>query len=159
MSRENTLAARVKAVNAANAYAMKLYPVLMDFFRPLLGQQILKVDGTLLKKIEAAMPAFPDSGVSQNRLHVYRNTSDYSLAWTVKTCESIEGASSCVYHEIAVYVGGLSGGTLKDFYAPPDLRSDYKVEDVKAARAAYEAAQRTADNLKSALHPFGVGDR
>ena len=35
------LIARVKAVNAAHQYAIELYPRLVDFFRPFVGQKSL----------------------------------------------------------------------------------------------------------------------
>ena len=38
MSHPNTLKARVKAVNAANDYANKLYPHLVAIFEPLVGE-------------------------------------------------------------------------------------------------------------------------
>ena len=154
MSHPNTLKARVKAVNAANDYANKLYPQLVAIFEPLVGEQVLKADGTLLAKYQKLLPDFPSS----NGLHVYKHSSDYSLAWCVKTCEQVEDHCTCVYHEVTVYIGSLSGKTLKEIDRPFEGKTDYTVADVQAARERYKEAKKAADEAKSALFPFGEYD-
>src|SRR5581483_4429100 len=104
MNATAALKAKVKAVNAAHKHAIVLHQALTEVFRPLVGQQVLKATGDLLQKVEKLLP--PNlTQVGLFGLHVYRHRSDYSLAWTVKTCEQIEGAGSCLYYEHTVYVG------------------------------------------------------
>lgn len=153
------LAAKVAAVNAANKLAVELYPKLREVFEPFVGQKIEKADGTLLAKIAKLMPEFPCTP----GLHVYKYGSDYSLAWCVKTCESSSGRTGdyqiANYHETMVYVGNIKNGVLVDFYKAPELRTDYTVEAVEAAREAYKKAKQAADDAQSKLHPFGEYDR
>lgn len=151
----NRLAAKVQAVNKANQYATTLYPTLVDIFRPLVGTKIIKADGSLLKKVQALVPDFHYS----TDLHVYRLSSSYSLAWVVKTCEPITEEGTCTYYEATVYVGSLDGDTLKSIYEHPFReKTDFTVEEIQAARTEYDKARKIAEDLKSALFPFGEHD-
>jgi len=152
------LEARVRGVNAAHAYALQLCPVLRERFAPLVGQKVLKNDGTLMAKYTNLLPEFPYS----HRLHVYKHTSEYSLAWTVKTCEVdvVEGTGHAYYYETTVYVGDLSNGVLTKITPHPYTgRTDHTVEGVVAVREEFEAARKVFDDARSALHPFGEYDR
>ena len=153
-SRLEKLTCKVGAINRANAYGKELYALLTPIFAPLVGKQILKVDGSLLAKYAALVPKFDYS----HALHVYRHTSDYSLAWTVKTCEPLP-PTSCMYHEAVVYIGDLSGQTLEKLSIHPfDLRSDYTVEEILLKRLDFEKAKKVLDEARSALYPFGEYD-
>jgi hypothetical protein len=147
------LEARIKAVNAANAYAMELYDTLSAVFAPLVGSKIEKVDGDLLARIKSQVPALPCTPA----LHVYRDRSPYSLRYVVKTCEVHQG--SAYYHEASVYVGDMRDGVLTKLCDRPDYRTDYTSAEVVANRAAYEAARKVYEDARSALHPFGEYDR
>lgn len=149
----NRLAARVKAVNAANRKAGEIYDTLAIRFAPYVGCKIEKADGGLLAKIVKGLPEFPYS----NGLHVYKYASNYSLVWMVKTCEVCDG-TAC-YHETGVYIGEMRDGVLLKLCNRPELRSDYTVEEVVANREAYEAAKKVADDAQGKLHPFGEYDR
>jgi hypothetical protein len=154
-TRVEKLTAKVAAVNRANEYAARLYAALVEKFAPLVGQKILKVDGTLLAKYEGLVPVLPCSP----DLHVYRHSSDYSLAWTVKTCEFMP-PHSCMYHEVTVYVGDLRGATLEKMTVHPFTgRTDFSVEEITGKRLAYESAKKVADELRNDLYPFGEEDR
>lgn len=145
------LTAKVAAVNKANVYAAKLYPELVKIFEPLVGEKILKVDGTLLSKYAALLPEFP----CNPHLHVYRNSSDYSLAWTVKSCEMMP-PHSCMYHEVVVYVGEIRGQHLvKMMDHPFNGRTDFTVEEILGKREAYISAKKVMEELRSELYPFG----
>jgi hypothetical protein len=153
-TRLESLTAKVAAVNRANEYATRLYAALVEQFTPLVGQKILKADGTLLAKYAGLVPNLPCTP----DLHVYRQTNDYSLAWTVKTCESTD--HSCMYHEVTIYVGYLKGATLENMIPTPFTgRTDFSAEEIIGKRAAYESAKRVADELRNDLYPFGEHDR
>ena len=149
------LAARVKAVNAAHACANEFRKILTDIFRPLVGVKLFKVDGSILAKYVPLLPEFPN----RHDLMVYRHRSDYSLAWTVKTCEQVVGASHCLYYETTIYVGEVSGVTLKNVNDPCDMKTDYTAADIAAKRETYKVAKKVADDALSALYPFGEYDR
>ena len=156
--RTERLAARVRAVNRANEFGRGLFVALTNIFEPLVGQKILKADGTLLEKFKKLLPPLPCT----DGLHVYRHSSNYSLAWTVKTCEQIKDTHNCVYHEVVVYVGDLRGQLLEKLvthqFDEKTYRTDYTADEVKAKRAAYDEAKRLADEARSALYPFGEYD-
>lgn len=147
------LVAKVKAVNRAHEYAHKLYAQLVPIFKPLVGQKILKADGTLLAKYDKLLPELPCFG----NLRVYRHKSDYSLGWTISTDET-DSPHTCLYYDVTVYIGRLSRGVLESIEEPFNGRTDYTVEEVDQKRAAYTEAQKVADACKSALHPFGMID-
>jgi hypothetical protein len=152
---EDRLKARVRAVNAANLYAAELYKKLVAVFEPFVGQKILKADGTLLAKIEPLVKAL--NLPNTPKLSVYRHSSDYSLAWTVKTSEWTQEYT--VYHEVVVYIGDLGLQTLKGITPPYDHAFNYTAEDVAAKRKAYEAAKKVMEDARSELYPFGEYDR
>ena len=147
------LAAKVKATNKANQTAIELYPKLVAVFRPLIGQKIVKIDGSLLTKIADLLPPLPND----HDLRVYRNRSEYTLSWIVNASEQVND-HSCTYAEIGLYIGDLNGNVLTKIYDEPQLRANYTVTEVEAQRAAYWSAQKVADAAKSALHPFGEYD-
>lgn len=152
------LEARVRGVNAAHAYASTLTPLLRERFTPLVGQKVVKNDGTLLAKFAGLLPEFPN-GV---KLHVYKHVSAYSLAWTVKTCEVdvVDGTGHAYYYETVVYVGDLANGVLTSIERHPcTLRTDYTVEDVVKVRKEFEVARKVFEDARSALYPFGEYDR
>jgi hypothetical protein len=133
---------------------------LREFFAPYVGCKIIKADGTLLKAIKDQMPEMP----STPRLHVYRNSSDYTLGWTVKTCVS-DDRGHAQYYDITVYVGDMGnnfegkGHLLAKLSSPFEARTDFTVEEVEGKRQRYKEVKKIADDAFSALHPFGENDR
>lgn len=152
---DNATIAKVKAVNKAHGYANKLCADLQATFAPLVGQKIEKADGGLLAKVAKLLPEFPHSP----SLHVYRYISNYSLAWSVKTCEHIADTCGCLYYDVTVYVGDMRDGVLVKLSDPCVFRTDYTVAEVDAKREAYRAAKSAAGAAQSALYPFGEYDR
>ena len=141
------LTAKVAAVNRANEHAAKLHTILHARFAPLVGEKILKADGSLLAKYIDLVPKDDDD------IRVFRMSSTYSLAWTVKTCEHM--SDSCLYHQTAVYVGNLDGNRLSNLLDFEERRSDFTVDEILEKRAAYESAKRLVDEIKGGLFPFG----
>ena len=149
------LEARVKGVNAANAFANELYPRLVSVFGSFIGEKITKVDGDLMQKVVKGIEslAFPNTV----KISVYRYRSDYSIVYVVKTCEQVDGIA--YYHESSVYVGEMSNGVLTKLCNPPALKTDYNADVVAGLRVKHEAAKKAASEAESALFPFGEYDR
>lgn len=148
------LEARVLAVNNANREAMRLYPILRAIFEPLVGQKLLKADGSFLAKIAKQLPIFSKTP----KLSVYWHRE--SLAWGVKACQTYMDPSwnegtMATYYEAQVNVGFLRQGILESIHDPEELRTDYTVEGVKQARKSYEIIKKAANDAYSALAPFG----
>lgn len=158
-SKKKELAAKIEATNLAHAYGNKLRKLLVEFFAPYVGQKIVKADGSLLAKIAAKLPAFPDvKGNPGQHEHAsimtYKHNSAYSLAWTVKVCQPIP-PHTCTYYEMTVYIGDMSGDVLKAMTNhTDDWKADYTLEETLAHIQAYEDAQKVAESLKSAVYPF-----
>lgn len=165
MTHPDATTAKVAAVNNAHAYGAKLYAVLAEFFRPYVGQKIENADGSIPVRIKKLMPAFPDADLPEYRLMVHRHLSNYSLAWTIRTCEQSPPPSwsnpalgaypTSHSYDVTVYVGNMRNGVLSDIYKAPDHRWDYTPEGVLAARQALRAAQEKVSEAKAALWPFG----
>jgi hypothetical protein len=49
----------------------------------------------------------------------------------------------------------LNGLVLEKICDCPDLRDDYSVAEIKAAREEVKAAQKVLDEAKAKLNPFG----
>lgn len=162
MSSQTTLAARVIAVNIANNYANSLFDKLSPIFKPFVGQKIIKIDGSLLEKVQKLIPQ--DLGqkfLSGSSIQVYRDSSQFSIRYTVKSCVNIEGGCSCVYYETSVYIGEFDGQNLKSIHDNPDTqrRIDFTAEEITAKREEYKRLKKLADDAMSALQPFGEYDR
>lgn len=149
----NKLEANVDAVNRAHAYANYIDPILRAIFEPFVGQKILKQDGTLMEKYRKLVPAFENT----NSLCVFKRSTDYSLAWTVRTCSIYPESShhSAFYYEITVYICDINGAVLSGMCATrPDAKADYKVEDIQKIRQEVKEAEKALDAIKRKLGPF-----
>lgn len=146
----NKLEAQVISVNQANKYANQVYKEAVTAFRPLVGQKILKADGSLLKKYKHLQ-----DNLSLNKdCHIYKLDSIYSLGFTVKTCYNTQGYA--FYHDVTAYVGKLHGVYLDEIdETPPDLREDYNAEEIIRLRKILIDAKETVSEIKSALAVFG----
>ena len=152
MSFENTLKAKVKAVNYCHEEANKLYDVLLPIFKPLLGCRVDKMDGTFLAKIAKLVPDFHPIP----RLSVFRSTSEYSLSFTVKACEQITDSHGCLYYEITLYIGDLRGGILTELTArPKPFRTDFSEQEILDKRITWRKARDAFESARSDLWPFG----
>ena len=155
-SRDADRAAKVKAVNRVHKAAMEWHPKLTEIWKPLVGEKITKVDGyNFLAKYAKLMPELPNS-MGADGIQLYRLTSEYSLGWCVKACEQCLGTEHCLYYEITIYIGEMSGGRLTELTKnPPDYRADYTEEWLIARRAEFKSAAKALDNARSNLWPFG----
>lgn len=154
MNRLEKLTGRVAAINLAHSECNRLYPLLREFFLPYVGQKILKADGKLFSKIADNLEGIVLFDYSKHT-SIYRLTSNYSLAWTVKT-DAFVPPQSCVYHEQTIYVGSLDGSvltTLTEFQE--EFRTDYTVEEILNKREEYQIAKCALDKLGTDLWPFG----
>lgn len=160
--RRATLEARVKATNLVHEWANKIEPILKARFLPLVGQKILKADGSMMAKYAELANV---SALQPDKMHrICRETrSSYSLAWCLDVCVSVEGFEGCIYEKQMVYVGQIKGSTLESVYpaklASETHRTNYSADEVTALRAEYERLNKIAKDAQSALLPFGEYDR
>lgn len=147
------LDARIRAVNAAHACANEMHPLLYDYFLPLVGAQILRADGNLMKRLANDMPQLPH----RHDLTVFRSYSRYHLQWTVNASADA-GNGHCVSHSTVVTVGKFSSTTpsvLEDLMPFEPLRTDWTQSQVVALREACREAKRQFDVAVHNLSPFG----
>jgi hypothetical protein len=126
------LEAQVEAQNIANAEANRLAAILSKNFAPLVGQQILKADGSVMEKFKHLLPKMADT----NGLHnFFKSPSAYFLVFIVQSCVNY-GICTCTYGKAAIYVAELEpdGKTLKAIVNFEERRTDYSVEKIVAAR-------------------------
>jgi hypothetical protein len=157
-NKSQVLEARVDGVNEAHAYANELYPKLAAVFKPLVGKPVEKVTGGLFEKYKKLLPELP----STVPIHVYKNSSNYTLSWVVKSCKTVtqpDGYGHAYYYEATVYIGDLQNGVLTQLYDPPNFKTDFSAADIAVKRVVYKKAQEIADKAKSDLFPFGEYDR
>lgn len=148
------LEAQVKAVNMANAWANEIQPKLIEFFRPLIGQKIIKGDGDLLRKLQNPVDEITAGTDPNGYSRAYKIGSSYSLAFVCKTCVGY-GDCYCVYHEAHVYVGSIQGDTLVSFFNDHGpLKADWTAEEVEKLRAEHDKAKEAERAAASALGPF-----
>lgn len=149
---EAALKAKVKAVNSCHDEANKLYDVLLPIFKPLLGCQLDKMDGTFLAKIDKLVPDLPHA----TKLSVFRSSSEHSLSFTVKTWEHIADSHGCLYYETTLYIGDMRGGVLIALTErPKPFRTDFTEQEIQDKRITWREARDALDDARSALCPFG----
>ncbi len=166
MIHTTSLAAKVAAVNRANAESARLHAALTPIFAPLVGCKILKADGTLLESVKKLLPEMPNT----HALSTYREqraSSGYSLLWQVKAAEGYQRESergtdrnTATYHETAVYIGELDGNVLTRLlpYDASLRRTDWTPEEVAQLRREAEEAKKAARDAEGKLHEFGLFD-
>lgn len=151
------LAAAVAARNEVNAQANERFPSIIEALRPFVGARICKVDGTLFKKVNEALPVF-ESSTGFGSSYWYSTAHGYSLKLNLKTCHGVE-PNGCVYAETTLYLGDLSNGVLTRLYDAPNFKADFTEEYVREARAEVEAAEKLKSAAESKIYYFGKYDR
>ena len=158
------LEAKVEAVNLANRTAAWLQKAMQEVFSPLVGQVILKRDGSLLAKVKKLVDRVVDVP-HDPRVHWYFMRSKYSVGWGVKAC--VSDSRHAHYHDVPAYVGHLaSTGTgfgeqrvvLETLASPLEARADWTVGEVVANRLKYRMAEQAYRDAQSGLGPFGEYD-
>lgn len=155
------LAARIEARNRAGEVANELFPKFLAIFKQLAGQKICKADGTFLKKIVDQLPesSYPDKWPKPTVMY-YRNSSDYSVSFTIKTCAS-DNNGSCAYETVTVYICDLGNGIVQtngQWYDPPNFRTNYNAAEITRLRTVFLAKKAELDKARSDLFPFGETD-
>jgi len=155
------LKARVEAFNRAGEAANELFPQLLNIFKQFAGQKVTKVSGSLTKKVEEQLPPtnWPDKFPAPTVMY-YRNTSEYQLTFTVKTCAPIIGYESCTYASLTIGICDIENGVVKDgsWGDPPNYRTDYTADEIANLRKVHEQKKQEADDARAALSPFGEMD-
>ncbi len=151
----DVLATRVRGVNNANAYANELWPKLTAVFAPFVGHKIETAPGPLKAKIDKLVKELNLPNTVP--LSVYRHVSNYSLAYTVKTCEACNNIA--YYFEQTLYIGDMRDGVLLKLNELRPFKTNYNAAHVIQARETYQKAKRAADDAQAALYPFGEYDR
>lgn len=154
MRAENALEAKVMAANSCRDFANRLFPRMKNLFEPFIGQQIFKMDGPLMAKFQKLVDTLDLPNTVD--LQVYRHVSDYSLAWTVKSCAHTNGHA--YYDYVTVYVGDVEQRVLKAMCTAPEFRTDYTAEKVREARKRVEKAKKELSDANGELFPFGEYD-
>lgn len=148
------LAARIKAKNRANIKAAEIQPQLRAIAESLIGENITKKDGSLLKKYQNTFPAFRDGDV-----RVTMSLSRYSLLFETYASENIEGMAASTSERATLYVAHMNNGVVERLYDETAFRTDYTVEEIQEKRRLYQEAERAKDKALSALDVFGTYDR
>ncbi len=161
----SALEAKVAAVNRANAEAKRLHPLFVEAFRPFLGKKVLTHSGLVAKAKDIPDQLVPFIADGYQTPSVYRYSSNYSLCFVVKVCESgrsFRGGDnySTHYAEASIYVGELDGYTLAKLteeYKFP--RDDWSADEVRDLRKLADEAEKQSRHYLNQLSAFGRFDQ
>jgi len=162
---DNELDAKIAARNEVNALANESYQAAADALRPFVGQKVCKADGSLLKKVQEALP--PSIQQSNGDAHSWYSTGHgYNVVLNVKTSKCTRGKNwtpqndyqVASYAEATLYIGHLQNGVLTGLYDAPAYRSDYTAEFVREARKEAAIADEAKRAAESKIHYFGMYD-
>lgn len=169
----NALAAKVAAVNLCHTLANQYGAILRDFFRPYVGQKVLKTDGSFLESFKKQLPELP-SWQTNRAINVNLTTGGgYSIRLDIRVSQGytdFRGNYSTLNYETSVYIADLTSVGTHDFNAPKqyvgaiydsalNYQTDYKAEQIIQLRKCLEDAEKVVSDLKSKLHSFGTYDR
>ncbi len=145
---DSLLLNKVSARNLVNVEILRRAPAMFEALRPLVGQKILKADGTFLKKFESVLPALPGAV----GLHAYYTAGHYSLRACFRACVTTsEGGTA--YAEADVYLADLTAGVINHLYTfnPENYRTDFGFNEVRALQTELKAAKSKVSELESKL--------
>ncbi len=149
------LDAKIQARNENNRIAMAVYDALIPVFTPYLGKKIQNQDGSFIAKlrpeIEKAL-----APLKAQAHQIWCNTYPYSLSFCVKTCKNFNGGG--YYDECSVYIADMQGADIKRLYDRCERKTDFRAEDIIAARAEVTRTRTAYQNAESALAGFGEYD-
>lgn len=137
---------QIESVNRVNAVAGQYFDDYMKIFGSLVGQKVLKADGTILEKYSKLLPKNDLPKITS-----YKLSGNYSLAWVIKTFSQSD--NDCVYYEIAIYIGDLDNGILTNLYEKQEYKQFDYDDLVKKIQSATDA-KIFAEKLRSAVFPF-----
>lgn len=148
------LAARVQAVNVANAYANSIQPGLAQLCEKFINTKIRNKDGSLAKKFKEQLDTLNLPHLTP--LYVQRHCTEYSLSFRVTAHTSVGDENGS--HTTTIPIGGISDGILTEINNYEPDRTDYTVAEVTRLREEYKEKRRAADAAYSALGIFGEHD-
>lgn len=152
------LPANIEATNEANRRAMELQQQLLAFFAPFVGKKVQKQDGGLLAKIAQQLKESLGEFPHTTALQVYRSTASYAMMWSVRVRRGYvghHGSEMWSSAETTVRVGDLDGDVLVNLASPMVLRTDYTVENIRAARQKAAEAKSLYEAARAECGPFG----
>lgn len=148
---KNELKAKVQALNKTLEVSRIVQKELLAIFAEHVGCKICRIDGSLLRAVQAKIPEFKNFG---SNVQVYKYYSNYTLQWVVKVCQQVEGECHSVYKELTVYVGDIQDGVFTKLAAPAELLEYFTVEQVEYLMEEKEKAEKALAEANSALHLF-----
>lgn len=158
---DNELIANITALNLANSVANRLHPALAEYFTPLIGQKIIKADGSLIAKhkdkVAELIAQFerPSKGTTHNNVRITRFNARTSLAYDISVCERVPNEEHCTYKNVVIYIGDMPGDSITRLEpVVTDRPTAYNLEKIKAAQAEYKRLQALADKAKDEIPYF-----
>lgn len=163
MTHETALAAKIAARNLANQTAMDLFPQMAEALKPFVGQKVCKVDGTLLKKVNEALP----KGTNTVQTRGYYSVDDYTLAFRLTTTEhnkARDWTPETQYQhpqsaDRTLFLGHLRDGVLTELYDAQTFKTDYTEDFVVQTRKAVREAETALNQVRNSLGDFGMWDQ
>jgi hypothetical protein len=149
ITRDYELAIAIDARNAVNAYANDGKRQLLEFFRPLVGKQIIKNDKSLLDRVKKQMPKLP---WTMDR-HCHHQTSEYMLYFEFFVRVDRNGQS---YSETqGIRVGQIANQILVSVNEDDEpFVTDYNVDVIRELRRLAREAEKVASEAKGKCCPF-----
>ena len=146
------LALQVQTRNEANAFANELGGIFTEFFKPYVGEKIIKADGNLIAKIVKTIPALGKPGIRWRF-----DFSRYSVGVTLDVMHTHNGITN--YINASFLLLDITEGTLVKVYEFEPLKADYSAEFVNEKLAELKRAEEVLRNIRRELGPFAPPSR
>lgn len=146
---ESQLEAKVNAVNECRRHVGSIFYDVKEAWKPLVGQKVVKVDGTLTKLAKKATPKLPnDAGYG---IQSWLNVSGTSVWVVIKSCVK-EGKETCTYAKVSFPLAQIENGILVSLAETVDEPDMMVLKDVQTTIRLIENLNSQVDNLKKKLY-------
>lgn len=152
------LECKILTRNRVNQMVKETALAMITAVKPFVGKKVVLQTGDLSAKFKEVIKKFTDNSTPKKQ--IYRVRSDYSLTFCVRTSHTDELAGT-FYAEQPFYLGELNDGVLEnlqDIKYINDFRTDYKAEDILAAREELKITEQKVREIESKLYVFGRYD-
>lgn len=153
------LAAAIASQNEVNRLVNEFAPKLRQAMRSFIGKKVINADGSRTKAVGKALEGILPEITT--KFHYWRS-SDLQYVFYINTFYAYPGEThgSSIQKAAAFHIGKISNTNILESVEEkdPQLKTDYKAEDILKLREEHRAAEKALDEIRSKLSHFGTFD-
>lgn len=153
------LAAAITSQNEVNRCVNEFAPKLRQAMRSFIGKKVINADGSRTEAVEKALDGILPAVTAKFQ---HQRMPDLQYIFYVDTFYAYPGETygSSIRKSASFYIGKVSITNILESVEEkdPQLKTDYKAEDILKLREEQRAAEKALDEIRSKLGHFGTFD-